>query len=290
MEKSHFEQIASEKSNFTAVTLNFQNNKLLQELVTRSNVRSNFFIFCLITNGRSSVRINLKDFEVRKNNLLIIPPDATKENIFISHDAECKVIAYTSDFLIDLPLPENFWSMMDYYSAKNIPVWELQEEETQELKNLFSQIENYSEAVSTHLYGYQILQYAFMIFIMEVAALASTHSQPSNHRYSRKEVLTIEFYSLAKKQFKKNRSVQHFASLLFITPRYLTETIKEISGKTAGEVIDFFIIQEAKIQLTNTTKSISEISTELNFSDQSSFGKFFKRITGTSPTAFRAKI
>jgi AraC-like DNA-binding protein len=74
---------------------------------------------------------------------------------------------------------------------------------------------------------------------------------------------------------------------LYVTPKHLTETVKEMTGKTAGEWIDDAIILEAKVLLRNSGTGIAQVANLLNFPDQSSFGKFFKKHTGYAPTEFR---
>ena len=71
--------------------------------------------------------------------------------------------------------------------------------------------------------------------------------------------------------------------MLCVTPKHLSATIKETSGRTAGEWIDSYVIIEAKTLLRNTGLTIQEVSAKLNFSNQSFFGKYFKHITGISP-------
>lgn len=74
---------------------------------------------------------------------------------------------------------------------------------------------------------------------------------------------------------------------LCLTPKYLSSTIKEVSGKLAGDWIDNYVIIEAKALLISTNLTVQEICYELNFSTPSSFTRFFKRITGMSPRKFR---
>ena len=62
-----------------------------------------------------------------------------------------------------------------------------------------------------------------------------------------------------------------------------------MSHKTAHEIIADFVILSAKRMLKTTTMSIQEISDELNFANQSFFGKFFKQNTGLSPSSYRKK-
>jgi len=59
---------------------------------------------------------------------------------------------------------------------------------------------------------------------------------------------------------------------------------------SASELINNFVIQEAKSLLNYTRMSIAEIAEELNFADQSFFGKFFKRAVGVSPYQYRSQV
>lgn len=61
----------------------------------------------------------------------------------------------------------------------------------------------------------------------------------------------------------------------------------EATGRSATEWIEHCVIMDAKAQLTSGQKRVSEISDDLNFASPSFFGKYFKRLTGISPKAFR---
>ena len=69
----------------------------------------------------------------------------------------------------------------------------------------------------------------------------------------------------------------------------LFRSVKEASGRTAGEWIDHYVVMEAKMLLGSTDLTVQEISSKLNFANQSFFGKYFKHNTGLSPTEFRHK-
>ena len=87
--------------------------------------------------------------------------------------------------------------------------------------------------------------------------------------------------------FEKERSVSFYANQLNITPKYLSEAVKEIMGKTAGELIDEAVIMQAKVLLKTPDLNIGQVATVLNFPDQSFFGKFFKKHVGLSPNQYR---
>lgn len=276
-----------ELSTFSALTIDFGKEGQLEEMIQRSNLRHDFFIFAILKKGSGRIKISLKEFELQKNSLLILPPDATKESIFISDDAILNVLAYTSTFLTRLQLPENFWEMTDYFSSRNSPIWLLKKKDAQLLVRLMNAMQKHLPTMDKHVFGPEILNHLFMVFILQLGSMAKTYSKTGVQGYSRKENLTIEFYALAKKHFRDQRQLAFYADLLFVSPKYLTETVKAISGKNAGEILDNYAVQEARILLQTTDQSISEIADSLYFADQSSFGKFFKRMEGTSPTNFR---
>jgi AraC-like DNA-binding protein len=72
-----------------------------------------------------------------------------------------------------------------------------------------------------------------------------------------------------------------------ISPKYLSETIKQISRRTPNEWIDNYVTLEIRVLLRNSTKSIKEIAQDLNFPNQSFLGKYFKEHVGMSPSEYR---
>ena len=92
---------------------------------------------------------------------------------------------------------------------------------------------------------------------------------------------------LVQEQFREFRSVQYYADKLWLSPKYLSETVKTISGKPANNWIEAFVIVEIKIMLKNTDKSIKEIANDLHFTNQSFMGKYFRERTGISPREYR---
>lgn len=123
----------------------------------------------------------------------------------------------------------------------------------------------------------------------EALGIYSSRSQQSPRKSRREELLT-EFIELLERNFKTCRVVSFYADKLFVTPKHLSAVLKEVSGKTAGEWIDNRVVLEAKLLLRTTGMNVQEISSALNFSNQSFFGKYFKHLTGRSPRDFRANL
>ena len=78
-----------------------------------------------------------------------------------------------------------------------------------------------------------------------------------------------------------------YAQQMNISPKYLSEIIRQVSKRTPNEWVNDFVMAELRRHLRNTTMSISEIADALHFPNQSFLGKYFKEHAGLSPLQFR---
>ncbi|MDR6733737.1 MULTISPECIES: AraC family transcriptional regulator [unclassified Sphingobacterium] len=95
------------------------------------------------------------------------------------------------------------------------------------------------------------------------------------------------FSILLHKHYREYTSVQYYADRLHLSPRKLTELCLSVTGKSAKCVISTVVTQQALRYIQHTDLSISQISYEMGFSDESNFRNFFKRQTGNNPLSFR---
>lgn len=84
-------------------------------------------------------------------------------------------------------------------------------------------------------------------------------------------------------------SIEQIAGKLAVSQRYLRDTLKKETGKTTSELVQLFLINEAKNILLDPDKSVSEVAYELGFQYPQYFSRLFKKTEGISPTAFRAR-
>lgn len=95
------------------------------------------------------------------------------------------------------------------------------------------------------------------------------------------------FSVLLHKHYREHTSVQYYADRLHLSPRKLTELCSAVAGKSAKCVISTVVAQQALRYIQHTDLSISQISYEMGFSDESNFRNFFKRQTGNNPLSYR---
>lgn len=92
------------------------------------------------------------------------------------------------------------------------------------------------------------------------------------------------------KKFRQERRVGWYSEQLGLSPKYLSETVKSVSGRTPNEWIDYYVMLELRVRLRNTEATIKEITQDMNFSSQSFLGKYFKEHAGMSPLEYRKSI
>lgn len=117
--------------------------------------------------------------------------------------------------------------------------------------------------------------------------------KPGNLSYRKTEIanrflaeLNDHIEDLKNGNVETSYQISQFAEKLFINPNHLSDTIREVLGKSPCGVYEEKLIEAAKELLKNPDKPISDIAYTLSY-DHSNFTKFFKRLTGYTPKEYR---
>jgi len=122
--------------------------------------------------------------------------------------------------------------------------------------------------------------------VAEIGVLYSTVERQAE-KQTRAEKMTSLFYALLRKHYKEERSISFYADKMCMSPKYLTSTIKKLTGKSVMMWIHDAVISIAKVELKSSDKTVLQISDQLNFADASLFCRFFRKYTGMSPKEYR---
>ena len=241
--------------------------------------------------GELTVSVDLVEHTLKASNIMVVRPGHTMTGYRASEDFD--------GFMIMAPLSSINHSLLSFSRLlqcfmyfRNRPVIEITPEELEIQQHLHAAIIKKQAAKKTPYYD-SILEALYQSVLYETLSLYSSHIDFETFgrgNLRRKEDVFYRFLLLVEKNYQKERSVNFYAEQLNITPKHLSAVAKETSGHTAGEWIDSYVILEAKLLLQNSELTIQEISSQLNFANQSFFGKYFKHHTGESPRAYRCSI
>ena len=101
------------------------------------------------------------------------------------------------------------------------------------------------------------------------------------------ELLSSFLQLLSRGDFIKNREVSYYADKLCVTPKYLSEVCKKVSGFSANSWINRYASIELVHLLKDKSLSLTDIAYMFDFSSQSHFSRFVQNNLGQKPSAFR---
>ena len=125
-----------------------------------------------------------------------------------------------------------------------------------------------------------------LLILVSRYAIKADGKQPGNTN----SVMLRNFQKLIDRYYKEKKLTKEYAAMLYITPNHLNAMTKQVTGRSAGELIRDRVLLEAKRLLINAKMTIAEIALELDFIDNSYFSKFFKKYVGETPEVFRKQI
>lgn len=246
-------------------------------------------LFILVEQGNATIEINFKTFEVKQQQILLLAAGH-----FFKIKSLDEHITIQSMYVTEEYIKEMYSSDMIYKKAKygakmfKQPILNLASEESVLLKK---RMEFVGEAVrnSDHLFHQEMILRSINIFFLDLSNIIENKTSEAPTKIPRDEIYFQKFLTILAEFYKERHLVNFYAEQLNITPHYLTLIVKRLTGQTVSDFIFQLINSEARLLLKQPMLSIQEISDLLHFSDQSAFGKFFKRKNGISPKSYRSE-
>ena len=170
--------------------------------------------------------------------------------------------------------------------AHNHPIFPFPERDQKVFSEYFHVIRSKITQADNH-FRRDLIRTLILAMFYDLSDVIFRFRQVTNVRQSRADVIFTQFIELVETHCREERRVSWYAKQLCITPKYLSETVKQVSKRTPNEWIDSYVTLETRVLLKSTAKSIKEITDELNFPNQSFLGKYFKEHTGMSPSEYR---
>ena len=265
------------------------NDLLLSDQINKAPMPSdprkmNFILIGLCTKGEISYRMDTEELVVHAGEMLVVSERHVIDGYKRSDDMEGLCIMMSVDFFHEIIKSVHDVSSLFVY-ARMQPVMKL---EAKEIKTFMEYFQAIKQKISdNHNHFRKDLIRTLMLAMFYDVGNVIYRVKNFDESLLRSEKVFTTFLKMVEENCKRERRVSWYAQQLNITPKYLSTAVKRISGRTAVEWIENYVTMELRVLLKNSTKSIKEITEELNFPNQSFLGKYFKEHVGLTPTAYR---
>jgi AraC family transcriptional regulator, transcriptional activator of pobA len=261
------------------------NFKTMQEPEVDDVHKHTFYEIIWTEKGKSIQTIDYKKYKVLPNSLFFISPNQVHQFEEWQPLTGGTILFTESYFLMN---HANNNAMLDYSFLDNLyanPCIQFTSKTFEPIKQTINLMQvEYRRADSNT----NIIQAYLHILLSQVQRFVDKSSMPF---YTKKYLLLFKQYKLLVEQhYTTNNTVSFYAKQLFITQHHLNLVCKNITGKSATQILRDRSILEAKRMLTFTNLSVSQIAAALHYFDSAYFSKIFKQDTQLSPLAFRIKM
>lgn len=239
----------------------------------------------ILMSGSAKATFNLQEHSIEAGSILFITPGSIMEIDSTSEDFQ----------IIGLGLQEDLFRLVHIGHTPNLfnepnkggVIADVEITDFKNIKELFLQLWEIVHSENAPKETAAGLIYAITHYF---DALYSKESRSEHSKYSRTYELFKKFLYLVSTNCNTNHHLDFYADKLCVSVHYLNAVVCQESGLSAKKWIDKAIIAKAQVLLRHSTKTISQITYELNFSTPSFFCKYFKRLTGLRPKEYRDEI
>ena len=230
----------------------------------------------------NTLKIDGIDYEFNKNQIICL---TEFHKIEVQKIYETKLIRFNRPFYcIKEHDTEVSCKGMLFFGASQLPIFKIPKSELKIFKTVFEMF--VIELKTKDNLQLEMLQMMLKRFLILCARVYKEEHQLSKIENTQVELIR-EYNFLVEQYFKTKHTVAEYAELLHKSPKTLANLFAKVSDKTPLQFIQERRMLEARRLLYYTNKNIKEIAYEIGFQDIQSFGRFFKKIEGLSPSLFR---
>ncbi len=249
---------------------------------------SDFCLHIVCLNGSARFEIGDNLYNMIGGEIMIKSTVKPVSHLVCSDDLQVEALLISQDYLTRNQ-PESDYKATGYLSTLENPIFSVGSEDVCQIQRDFSEICRRLDQLYNNFYD-EILRREVDIMIFDFYDMHSRHVNIKVEGKERASDILGRFVALLQKGlYRENRRVDYYASLLFLSPKYLSEACVDASGYNASYWIDRYTVAAISQELLETKKTLQEIADDFHFSSVSYFSRYAKVHFGVSPSSYRKK-
>ncbi|MBQ7553650.1 MAG: AraC family transcriptional regulator [Bacteroidaceae bacterium] len=267
---------------------------LFQDIIFLDDVRkltgrqcADYFLHIFVIQGSLRFRVGDNEFLAKANDGVILIEGKPVCVLDVSEDLLTTVLLLSNKYLqVNMPKISFNVKGLTFYHER--PIMSMNNED---MKLCLSDLEDIRRRLSMegHIYFKEVLMRSIDNFTYDIFDIYTRCNQEQTSKGGQESIITQHFINLLEENVLHDRTVEFYADKLCVTPKYLSRVCLQSTGHTASYWIAQFALTRMLEMLTDTDKSLTEISNEVNFQSLSHFTRFVKKHTGLTPSEYRMK-
>lgn len=255
----------------------------------RATIGKGFF-FVFVESGTALLTDMRQDYTIKGEDLIVLSPSLAATLHHASPDFTFTCICLVPEYFDSLPGSQLLYSQLaEFIQVDHLPIVSLKPEKSRYLRQTFDLFS--SDLRGFKIYTHGIISHLCCLLLLQTA---DTFCQSNRHMpvyVKRSGEIFRKFRKLliSNYNYRLHHDIGFYADELNISTTYLSRIVKQTTGNTVRFLISELLCADARRMLVCTDLDIKEIASQLGFSDQSVFGKFFVKKTGLSPLKFRLR-
>lgn len=245
----------------------------------------NYLAHALCLGGSCRFTFNGNRFEFHKGDLMIVRKGKLVDDIIPSEDFVVRTLYVTASF-IELCTPQANYGMKGQLSLFTNPVMRLDDKQRFICERDFRWID-YRLAQTDHAFYRELLINAVQSAILDFFDFHLVLNKESGVSTQNASLMSRFLDMLENGDYRHNREVTYYADALCVTPKYLSEVSKKVSGYPANYWINRYTSLDIARLLRDKTLSFVQISDMFRFSSPAYFSRYVQRTLGLNPTQYR---
>jgi AraC-like DNA-binding protein len=242
-----------------------------------------FSMVLLCCGGRMRLRLGMKEYVLGRGDMLTAVSGMMGECLDISPDAKLAMIAFSDSFIGSEATSEIAAKFRD--SLIRTPLCKFSGNDFEDVERIYVVLRRKLSEQGFKMKRQIVYASLALIYCCAFGNLPES-DMLLRKALNRKEQIFEDFLRLVETHCCNRHDVAFYADKLCLTPKYLSTTVLEVSGKYASEWIREHLVFQAKALLNSRRYTVQQISEQLGFANQSHFGVYFKRVAGCSPKGY----
>ncbi len=203
----------------------------------------------------------------------------------LSQDIDGFIFLFTTEFYALFDFNKNKLLEFPFFFSveqSNPPLYITNSSDFTFLKELFARAYNESTGNTTNM---EVIHTILQLILLTCNQLYTKNT--ATYTPKKSQIIVKKFLLALEETYIYNHSIDFYAKQLAITPNHLSQTVKQITGKSTSSIIQEKRLIEIKRLLLHTDMSIGHIAEHLHFNDISYMTKFFKKYMKITPLLYR---